>query len=65
MYIGGWEGIYIYIYEGAKLKFREVEKVALKICPLNSHLSFNETCLNIYIYVYLYIHIYMYMYIYP
>ena len=32
--------------EAAKLKFREVEKVALKICFLNSHLSFNETCLN-------------------
>ena len=36
--------------EAAKSKFREVEKVALKICLLNSHLSFNETCLNIYIY---------------
>ena len=33
--------------EDAKLKFREVEKVAQKICLLNSHLSFNETCLNI------------------
>ena len=32
--------------EGAKLKFREVEKVALEICSHNSHLSFNETCLN-------------------
>ena len=32
--------------EGAKLKFREVEKVALKVCLLNSHLSFNATCLN-------------------
>ena len=28
--------------EGTKLKFREVEKVALKICLLNSHLSFDE-----------------------
>ena len=33
--------------EGTKLKFREIEKVALKICLLNSHLSFNETCMNI------------------
>ena len=51
--------------EAAKLKFREVEKVALKICFLNSHLSFNETCLNnkllptftciIYIYIYIYL----------
>jgi len=32
--------------EGTKLKFREVEKVALKIFLLNSHLSLNETCLN-------------------
>ena len=30
----------------AKLKFREVEKIALKICLLNSHLSFYETRLN-------------------
>ena len=29
-----------------KLKFREMEKVALKICQLNSRLSFNETCLK-------------------
>ena len=33
--------------EAAKLKFREVENVALKICLLNSHLSFNKPCLNI------------------
>ena len=39
--------------EEAKLKFPEVEKVALKICLLNSHLSFNETCLHIYIYIYI------------
>ena len=36
--------------EGTKLKFREVEKVALKIYLLNSHLSFNETCSYIYVY---------------
>ena len=34
--------------EGTKLKFREVE-VALKICLLNSHLSFNETYLKFWI----------------
>ena len=48
--------------EVAKLKFPEDEKVALKICLLNSHLSFNETYLNnkllptftnIYIYYYI------------
>ena len=33
-----------------KLKFREVEKVALKIGNQSSHLSFNETRLDIYIY---------------
>ena len=32
--------------EATKLKFREVEKVALKIRLLKSHLSFNETCLD-------------------
>ena len=32
--------------EGTKLKYREIEKVALKICLLNSLLSLNETCLN-------------------
>ena len=32
--------------EGTKLKFREIEKVALKICLLNSHISLNETCMN-------------------
>ena len=37
--------------EGTKLKFRDIEKVALKICLLNSHLSFNETCMNMYIYI--------------
>ena len=48
-----WATIYHCIYilpicsEGAKLKFREVEEVDLKICLLNSHISFNETCLNI------------------
>ena len=42
--------------EAVKLKFREVEKVALKICSLNSHLSFNETCLNIHIYIYIYLY---------
>ena len=26
--------------EGTKLKFREIEQVALKICVLNSHLSY-------------------------
>ena len=47
----------VFSSEGTKLKFREVEKVALKICLLNSHLSFDETCLNIYIYLY-YVYIY-------
>ena len=55
--------------EGTKLKFREVEKIGPKICLLNSHLSFNETCLNTYKYIeciiieciYLCIHIYIYM----
>ena len=47
---------------GTKFKFREVEKVALKICLLNSPLSFNETCLNnkllpTFTYIYIYIHI--------
>ena len=32
--------------EGTKLKFRELEKVSLKIGLLNSHLSFNGTCMN-------------------
>ena len=36
--------------EGTKLKYREIEIVALKICLLHNHLSFNETCMNIYIY---------------
>ena len=51
--------------KAAKLKFREVEKVALKICLLNSHLSFNEMRLNnkllpkfMNIYVYIYVYIY-------
>ena len=33
---------------GGKLELKEVEKVALKICHLNSQFSFNEMCLNIY-----------------
>ena len=32
-------------------KFREIEKISEKIIKLSSHLSFNETCLNIYIYI--------------
>ena len=37
--------------KGTKLIFRCIEKVALKICLLSSHLSFNETCMNMYIYI--------------
>ena len=48
--------------EGTKWKFREIEKVALKICLLNSQLSFNETCLNRYTYIYIAPkHIYIYI----
>ena len=48
--------------ERIKLKFREVEKVALNICLLNSRLSFNETCLHIYKYTHTYIYIHIYVY---
>ena len=46
--------IYIYIYsnEEFKLKFRKIERISLKIVNLSCHLSFNETCLNIYICIY-------------
>ena len=53
--------------EGTKLNFREVEKVALKLCFLNCQLYFSETCFNkkllstftnTYIY-YMYIYIYI------
>ena len=50
--------------EGTKLKFQEVEKVALKISLLNSHLFFNETCLNIHTYIYMCVYIYIYVYTY-
>jgi len=29
-----------------KLKYREVEKIAIKLAKTESHLLFNETCLN-------------------
>ena len=37
--------------EGTKLKFPEIKKVARKICLPNNHLSFDETCMNMYDYV--------------
>ena len=39
--------------EEIKLKFREIERISLKIVNLSCHLSFNETCLNIYVHVYI------------
>ena len=45
-----------------KLKFRDIEKLRYKLTALQSHLCFNETCLNnnllptytnIYIYIYI------------
>ena len=39
--------------EEIKLKFREIERLSLKIVNLSCHLSFNETCLNIYIYIHI------------
>ena len=41
--------------QGILDKYREIEKIAIKVHSLASHLSFNETCLNIYIYIYIYI----------
>ena len=41
--------------DGTKLKFREIEKAVLKICLLDSHLSFKETSMNKLIYIYIYI----------
>ena len=41
-----------------------VEETYFQICLLSSHLSFNETCLNIYICTYVsYIYIYIYIHI--
>ena len=40
-----------------KSKFRLCERTLLKITCISSHLSFNETCVNIYIYIYIYIFI--------
>ena len=73
-FVSAWMSFVILriLSEGTKLKFREVEKSALKICLRNSHLSFDETCLNdkllptftnIYVYVCVYIYIYIYIYI--
>ena len=32
--------------------YKNIEKISIKIVAVNSHQSFNETCLNIYIYIY-------------
>ena len=52
--------------ERTKFKFREIEKVALKIYLLNSHISFNKTCLNNKLlstftnkYIYVYINVFL------
>ena len=34
-----------------KRKFRDIEKLSLKIASLESHRKFNEKCLNIFIYI--------------
>ena len=31
--------------------FRQIEKIAIKLTETQSHLHFNECCLNIYIYI--------------
>ena len=50
---------------GMKAKFRELERLHLKIIKERSHLKFNEVCLNndllpIYTNIYIYIYIYIY-----
>ena len=43
-----------------KRKFRDTEKLSLKIVSLESHRKFNESCL-ICVYIYMYIYIYIYI----
>ena len=59
--------------EEIKLKFREIERISLKIVNLSCHLSFNETCFNnsllptytnIYTCIYVYIHTHAHKHIY-
>ena len=40
--------------DGMKAKFRELEKLYLKIVKERSHRTFNEVCLKVYIYIYIY-----------